>query len=85
MNTLLYSLLGILALVAISVLFSYLGTRKNNKMEKRIKAIRDAARLAPEQLLFTAKNPELNLNTLNKLRGWKNDRNRNPYGSHTTL
>lgn len=61
MNTLLYSLLGIFALIAISGLFNYMGTRKNDKIAKRIKAIRDAAQLAPEQLLFKAKNPDLHL------------------------
>lgn len=74
MNTLLFSIAGIVALIAISAFFNYLGMRKNDKLAQRIALIRKAAMLAPENLLETPHKPGVNfLRTGTKAPNWKLD------------
>lgn len=61
MDTLLYSIAGLMALIAVSFFFTYVGIRRNRKVASRIASVYKAAQSVPERLLFTAHDPVINL------------------------
>ncbi len=74
MNTLIFSIAGILALIAISAFFNYLEIRKNDKLAQRIASIRKAAALVPKSLLHSVRKSGIDfLPTSAKARNWKLD------------
>lgn len=86
MFTLLYSLAGIAALISISALFNFLGIRRNNKIAKRLAAIRNACVLAPGVLLNAPSKPHAVLVPVDHIkRNWKVDPIRKTYGTFPAL
>jgi len=85
MSTVLYSLTGIFALIAISFFITYLGTRKNDKIALRLASIRKAVALTPDRLLFVPHKPGVQfLAATEKVRNRKIN-GMTPYGTNSVL